>query len=143
MNTVVSLLHVLFAGLWLGCVLTEALFERALFSKDREQALKLARLHVRVDQFVELPAMLGVLITGAVRIEAPALTPWLIAMIVCGVVALMANAFCIGIVFRRAAAADAGEMERFERLDHLQHKIGTVVLLGLLGALATGLAAHL
>jgi len=48
-------LHVLFAGLWLGCVVTEVLFERTLLHRGRETERLLARLHLRVDLWVELP----------------------------------------------------------------------------------------
>lgn len=53
--------HLLLVGIWLGCVLTEALFERALLCKGRAHALILVGLHKRVDLIVELPALLGML----------------------------------------------------------------------------------
>ena len=37
-------LHLTFIGLWLGCVLTEALFERALVGQGRDKELLLASL---------------------------------------------------------------------------------------------------
>jgi hypothetical protein len=46
---------------------------------------------------------------------------------------------CVGLVFARAKAAHAGDWLRFDRLDHLQHKLGAVVLLAMLGALGVGL----
>ena len=54
--------HAGFAMIWLGCVLTEAFFERALLPKSDDSRLTLAYLHVRVDKFVKLPAIGGVLL---------------------------------------------------------------------------------
>ncbi len=45
----------------------------------------------------------------------------------------------IWLVFLRAKAAEAGEWETFSALDHLQHKYGAVVLLGILVALGIGI----
>jgi hypothetical protein len=45
-----------FAGLWLGCVLTEATFERMMLAKGRDHQLTLALPHWRVDVLVEIPA---------------------------------------------------------------------------------------
>ena len=64
MRTALIAIHASFAALWLGCILTEALFERALLSKGRDGQLTLAHLHVSVDKAVELPAIIGVLVSG-------------------------------------------------------------------------------
>jgi len=61
--------HLVSAGLWLGCVLTEALFERALLGRGRDAERILARLHKRVDLYVELLALVGVLITGVLMVR--------------------------------------------------------------------------
>ncbi len=47
------IIHLLVAGLWLGCVLVEVAFERALVAQGQWRLL--ARLHDRVDRWVELP----------------------------------------------------------------------------------------
>jgi len=54
--------------------------------------------------------------------------------------AIAANIYCVSLVFRRHRHALRGDWPAFERADHLQHKIGAVVLLGILGALGLGLA---
>lgn len=66
MNNWLGGLHLTFAALWIGCILTEALFERALLAGDRASHLQLARLHARVDLLVEMPAFMGVLLTGII-----------------------------------------------------------------------------
>lgn len=65
MNSVLLPIHHCAVGVWLGCVITEALFERALLAKGREQELILVELHKRVDLIVEIPAFMIVLISGA------------------------------------------------------------------------------
>jgi hypothetical protein len=56
MDSLLLPLHLLFVGLWLGSVLTEALFERALLGQGRPAELILTRLHIRVDLAIEIPA---------------------------------------------------------------------------------------
>ena len=52
MKSVLLTCHLLSVGLWLGCVLTEALFERALLGQGPQAELTLAKLHWRVDQWI-------------------------------------------------------------------------------------------
>lgn len=141
MITVLLLLHLLFIGLWLGCVLTEALFERALLGQSRTHEVLLAELHKRVDVWVEIPAFVAVVVTGALLLmqAQPQPNPMLYAKVGLGGLAVMANAVCVGLVFARAKAAHAGQWQRFDQLDHWQHQLGAVVLLALLGALGVGL----
>jgi hypothetical protein len=63
MRTTLIAAHATFAAVWLGCILTEALFERALLAKGRDSQLTLAHLHVRVDKVIEIPAIFGVLLS--------------------------------------------------------------------------------
>ncbi len=144
MNKLLLLLHIVFIGVWLGCVVTEALFERALLGKGRAQELILVGLHKRVDIFIEIPAFVVVLVTGCLMWANAAPSPTLHAKIGFGLLATLANVVCVWLVFRRAKAAAAGDREQFARLDHLQHKFGAVVLIGILGALGLGgyLYAH-
>lgn len=139
MSPVLLIVHLLSAGLWLGCVLTEALFERALLGRGRPQELILAELHKRVDTVVEVPAFLLVLGTGAAMLVSDGGGVLLQAKIGLGLVAILANVYCVWLVFRRAAAAKRGEWEAFLRIDHKQHLYGTVVLAGILLTAATGI----
>jgi len=144
MHSVLLLIHLIFAGLWLGCIVTEALFERALLGKGRDHELLLVDLHKRVDQFVEIPAFLIVLITGILMLPEVSWNVALLFKLGFGSAAVAANIYCAWLVFQRAAAAHAGRWDEFERLDHLQHKFGAIVLFSLLFALAMGvyLYAH-
>ncbi len=137
--TMLLILHIVFIGLWLGCVLTEALFERALLGRGREHELLLADLHKRVDIWIEIPAFLAVVVTGGVLFAQAAPSTLLNVKVGLGLLAVLSNGVCVGLVFARAKAAHSGNWERFDRLDHVQHKLGAVVLIALLGALGVGL----
>jgi hypothetical protein len=132
-------LHLACVGIWLGCVLTEALFERALLGQGRAQELILVTLHKRVDLVVEIPAFVAVLLTGSLMLAAAPASALLSAKIGLGLLAIAANIYCVWLVFRRAQAAESGQWTEFARLDHLQHKFGAVVLLAIVAALILGL----
>lgn len=138
--TMLLIFHLLFIGIWLGCVLTEALFERALLGRGRAHELLLADLHKRVDVWIEIPAFAAVVVTGGMLFTQATPSSWLHFKIVLGLLAVLTNGVCVGLVFARAKAAHLGNWKRFDRLDHVQHKLGAVVLLALLGALGVGLA---
>ncbi len=141
MKTTLLLVHLLFVGVWLGCVLTEALFERALLGQGREHERILVGLHKRVDVWIEIPAFVGVLISGGFLLSHAAWSSTLQAKIMLGLVAIATNIYCVRLVFLRAKAVDSGDWPQFEALDHLQHKWGAVVLVAIL--LALGLGASL
>jgi hypothetical protein len=131
--------HLTFIGIWLGCVLTEALFERALLGQGRDKELILARLHKRVDLFVEIPAFVIVLVTGSLMLAAANPTALLRVKIGLGLLAIAANVYCVHLVFRRERFAADGRWLEFEAADHKQHKFGAVVLAGIVSALGVGL----
>lgn len=132
-------MHLVFVGLWLGCALTETLFERALLGQGRDAEALLSRLHVRVDMLVEVPALVGAFVTGALMLAGAPWTPVLALKVALGAVAVAANIVCVGEVFRRAAHAKAGDWDGFSRADKAQHRFGAVVLAALVAALALGI----
>jgi len=132
-------LHIAFSALWLGCVLTEAIFERTLLADGADRYPILAQLHYRVDLIVELPAMFGVTATGvAMLMRAGVVDPLLTWKIAFGILALATNLWCFVLVLRRRDRAIARDAAGFLRLDHLQHRIGALVLASLLAAMVTG-----
>ncbi len=88
---------------------------------------------------VEIPAFLLVAVTGAWMLQSQVADLALQAKIAFGALAVAANALCVWLVFRRRAHARLGDWAAFARVDRLQHQVGTVVLVGVLGALAVGL----
>jgi hypothetical protein len=142
--TIILQCHFAFAAIWLGCVITEALFERALLSGDRGYHRTLADLHVRVDQFIEVPAILVVLGTGTwLWLHSTPNSATFCAMLIAGLIAIAANFYCVSLVFKRRDAARAEDWEQFDHLDDLQHKVGAVVLVGLLVAIFSGAAGRI
>jgi hypothetical protein len=93
MKASVLLVHLVFVGVWLGCVLTEALFERALLGQGRAQERILVGLHKRVDVWIEIPAFVGVLISGGLLLSQAAWSATLQAKIVFGLGAIAANIY--------------------------------------------------
>lgn len=132
-------LHLLAAGLWAGCVLTEIAFERRL-AGDAAQRPLLAALHRQVDLWIEAPAFALVALTGVLLWArgAPA-DGWLQAKLALGGMAVLSNLGCMGAVLARDQAARRGDAAAWERADRLQHALGGAVVLGLCGALALGL----
>lgn len=135
--------HLLAAGTWLGCVLVEIAFERAL--AVRGQWTLLARLHDSVDRWIELPALAVVVVTGWWLLRAGFaeidLSGWLQAKIAFGLLAVLANLYCALLVSRRHRLAESNDLDAVKHIDQLQHKVGVLVLVGLLGAIACGLVA--
>lgn len=139
MKSILLPLHLAFVGIWLGCVITEALFERALLGKGRAQERILVALHKRVDLMVEIPAFIAVLVTGAAMLGTANPGPLLTTKIAFGLLAIATNGYCVWLVFRRARACESEQQAEFTRLDHRQHKFGALVLFAIVAALATGI----
>lgn len=138
-NTLLGL-HFLFAASWLGCVVSIAICERILLAGDRSSHLTLSSLHMRVDKFVEVPAILGVLVTGALLfMQVHRADMALYVMAGAGVIAIGTNLYCVGLVTRRHRAALDGRWSDFDRIDNWQHKVGAVVLVAMLLAFITGI----
>lgn len=133
-------LHLLAVGAWIGTVLVEALFERALLGQGRDKELALARLHWQVDKLVELPLLIVVLASGAKLLGQVPHDPLLRAKLACAALAIFANLYCIWLVRLRLKVAEAGAWELFAMIDKRQHQIGALVLIGLLGAAGLGMA---
>ncbi len=133
-------LHLLAVGAWIGTVLVEALFERALLGQGRDKELALARLHWQVDKLVELPLLIVVLASGAKLLGQVPLDPLLRAKLACAALAIFANLYCIWLVRLRLKVAEAGAWDLFAMIDKRQHQIGALVLIGLLGAAGLGMA---
>jgi hypothetical protein len=142
MTKVLLPLHLALVGLWLGCVLTEALFERALLGKGRDKELILTALHKRVDVWIEIPTFTLVVVTGMLLMPQASIGMVLKAKLVFALLAVATNVFCVHLVFKRHQLAATGDWTGFEATDQLQHKWGAVVLIGILGSGVLGLLQH-
>jgi hypothetical protein len=135
------LLHTILAAIWLGCVLTEIVFERLLMAQGAALHGLLGRLHRLVDLAIELPMLIGVAVSGAwmLVMRGGAMDYLLEAKITIGLIAIISNLWCIRLVLRRCAQALASDEAGFAASDRAQHRWGAVVLLGLVAAFVIAL----
>lgn len=66
-------------------------------------------------------------------------SPVLFAKLGFALLAIATNIYCVHLVFKRDRLAVQGHWQAFETVDHLQHKMGAIVLAGLIFALGLGL----
>jgi hypothetical protein len=101
-------------GMWLGVVITEALFEFA--ASDAESLRVAARFHYKVDKFGELPILLGVLVTGTIlAVRTWPLTPLHFIKIAASLIAVGSNLVCTLWVFQRRQIDDVNVLMGFRR----------------------------
>ena len=131
------LAHLMAIGIWIGCILVEAVFEHTIPKNGGLREI-VADLHVRVDVWVETPAFLIVLATGLAMLPGVGLTTWFVAKIAIGLLAVLVNAWCVWIVVRRRTLAHGGDIAAFDAIDHLQHKAGGALLVLIAVALGIG-----
>lgn len=102
--------HFLVLGAWLGCVLCELVFEAA---GARNESLRRAAsaFHGAVDRYLEIPLLVGVIVTGMALMPGVQMRGALIVKIACGLGAVGVNGLCAIAVFKREAAAATGASE--------------------------------
>ena len=66
---------------------------------------------------VEIPAFLGVLVTGVILLFEVAITAALVLKLICGIAAILANLYCVRLVFLRVGYAKENQWSAFERAD--------------------------
>lgn len=126
--------HALLVGAWIGTLLIEALFERALLGQGRDNELLLARLGWKFAKLAELPLLIAVVASGVKLLQGVPLDGLLRAKLACALLAVFANLYCIWLVKLRLRMAEAGAWDLFAMIDRRQHVVGGIVLAGLLGA---------
>jgi hypothetical protein len=106
--------HLVVLGMWLGVVITEALFEFA--ASDAESLRAAARFHYNVDKFGELPILFAVLVTGTIlAVRAWPLTALHFIKIAASLVAVGCNLICTLWVFQRRRIEDVNSLLGFRR----------------------------
>jgi hypothetical protein len=117
--------HLMVLGMWLGIVITEALFEFS--GSDAESLRAAARFHYTVDMFGELPMLLLVLVTGAVLgVRAWPWTPLLWFKIAASLVAVASNLVCAVWVVQRRRIEDRNALLGFRRRIWSTAAVGTL-----------------
>lgn len=136
---VLVVLHVLAAGIWLGCLATEIAFEKAM-AADVSVRDWVSALHDRVDRWIEGPAFVVVAVTGLALSGGDGVTGWTLAHALVGAIAVAANVWCLAVVFSRARASNDGDVEAWFRADRMQHRLGTIVTVAMVAALVLAFA---
>ena len=136
-----QLLHLSAVMFWIGCVATEIIVEQY---GGRHPLWKLAvpDLHRMIDRWVEIPAFVTVLITGALLFDHQRfLTEGLYQLkISAGLAAVFANLFCLYPVRQRYLATEAGQEQSARRYGRW---IDASALLGMpFGAIALGIGIY-
>lgn len=147
MSGILLPLHLLAAGIWLGCVLVEVAFERAL-AEPSDYRLVLANLHDEVDKIVEIPAFSVVLLTGTIMLgnllaNGATISGLLLTKIAIGITTVLINIYCARLVFERKRLAEEGDDAGYQLIDDKQHKWGALVLIGVVTAMIFGLVLAL
>ena len=110
----VHVAHLMVLSVWLGVVVTEALFEFS--GSDAESLRAAARFHYTVDKYGELPILLGVVVTGLIlTARAWPLTSLHWLKIVASLVAVGSNLLCAVWVMQRRRVQDADLLLGFRR----------------------------
>jgi hypothetical protein len=130
------LLHLVGIGVWMGCVAVEILIE-VRRSNSTEQHFDTAALHQQIDLLVEVPALLLVACTGVAMLMEAKLTALLIIKVVFAVVAIISNAVCVWIVFKRQQATKIG-IEAVNAESERMNKMGIPLLSSWFLTLAIG-----
>lgn len=135
--TILLFAHLIAVGLWVGCVAVEIVAELVSKSFPPESNF-IAALHWRVDQFVEIPALVAVLITGAMMLPSAPTTWIVLAKIGFGLTAVGLNIVCAGLVYRRYQCQLDGDMRGYQCADVWHERVGVWVVVSMLVALVLG-----
>jgi len=127
--------HFLVLGTWLGVVLAELVFE-AVGSRSETYRRSAAAFHGAVDRYVEIPLLVGVLVTGLALMDGSIVFDGpMKAKLACGVGAVAINGACAFAVFQRERESAEGAPEA--RLRELTRWIWISAAVGLpLGVVA-------
>jgi hypothetical protein len=105
------LAHLILLSVWGGLVLAEGVVE--LRARRGPKLREAAELHYWMDVLIEAPLLAGIVGTGAVlAARAWPLTPLHWVKIVCALLAIGMNAYCIVQVLRRRRVEDIATLER-------------------------------
>lgn len=118
--------HVIAIAFWLGVVGAEFVIERSR-TAGKAHGYEVARIHYRIDLFLEIPALMAILITGFVLLSHVAMSTLLIVKVAAGLAVIGANLVCtVPVVLRKRAAErdDLAAVMRYSRAIDLTAVVG-------------------
>lgn len=107
-------LHLLFIGTWFGCVLVETVLEVSAY-KNPNLKNTVAKFHYWIDIFVEMPAFMGVLVTGLLMLDFSKMSALYAVKITTGLIPIIINIYCFIAVILRVRAVDAGNKDEADK----------------------------
>lgn len=117
--------HLMVLGIWLGIVLTEALFEFS--GSDPDSLRAAARFHYTVDMYGELPILAAVVVTGVLlAARVGPLTPLHHVKIAASLVAIASNLICAWWVVQRRQVTDPRVLLAYRRKIWATAAVGVV-----------------
>lgn len=102
-----ALFHVGILCFWLGTLTVVVLLERQR-PNSKQDTLNAAQLHYKIDVYLAVPAFVLLLMSGMMMLEPSQLAGWYLVKVICGVMAIGINAWCVLPVIQRKNAADVG-----------------------------------
>ena len=115
-------IHLSSVILWFGSAATDIILELTLWKAKSAEAQKAyVLLHAKIDLFLELPAMLCAVFSGALLLWSSgywdiAVWPqWLGWKVLCGLIAAISNLFCVIFVIIRARLQRSGDLHKVAR----------------------------
>ena len=109
-------LHLVAVGIWIGVVGAEFFIE---FDGKHDDAsyIKASKMHYATDIWIEIPAFLTVLVTGALMLDGSHLEGLFLYKVIFGVAAVIFNLVCVYAVFVRRRFALAGDIAGMKSTD--------------------------
>lgn len=109
-------LHLVAVGIWVGVVGAEFFIE--FDGKNGDEALiKASKMHYATDIWIEIPAFMTVLVTGALMLDASHLEGLFLYKVIFGVAAVIFNLVCVYAVYVRRRFALVGDIEGMRSTD--------------------------
>ena len=124
--SVVLTLHLLGIGIWMGVVGAEFAIEYAGM-RDQESRIRAAELHYWTDLWVELPAFVIVLVTGALMLTDQHLEGLFLAKVIFGLLTIAFNIVCVYAVVKRHQSAVRGDVEGMDRADRVLRRTTGII----------------
>ena len=109
------LTHLIFIGLWGGCVAVEIVME-FWGRKDIGRKHQTAQLHFLIDLYVEVPILIIVLVSGVALFNMDNLIfPTYKIKVIAGLIPVLINFYCLIPVIKRKYASDRNDEDVMER----------------------------
>ena len=116
------MLHIAAIAFWIGVVGAEFVIERSR-AASKPHGYAVAHNHFWIDMLLEVPAVLTVLVTGALLLPGTSLTPLLAVKVGAGLLAAASNLACVvPVTLRRRAAREEAlpaVIRHSRTIDHL------------------------